>query len=807
MKIVFLLIVLLVISLPIIHGTGGLYIGGDWMVPLYSESLDKYLHQWIELENGVYFTVNYFPLYFSYLVFDFITSDVYLKGILLLLTLKIIAATGIYKLIKLIYETAFDIKTTLVIAFYLLSPAYYNGHIYWLIYAFIPWFFYFIVKIIKNRTITYLDIIFINIIIFCSSADLPNPKYLFHYLFILIVSLIFAFLARKIDFNFFLKNKFRIILTISLSAYLIIPLIIFVLNYDPVDYGGVEVKKGYSNETSAPMPDYRSAIASRMFRLFNNGMAMDQGLKKEYLSNPLTTLANYSFIFLIALYFLTNRNKTFNDYLLISLTILYLFFAVGPNPPFGFIYEYFVTTFPLLAFLRTTAGAVFYLSLFYSLLLFAVLKYFNKTYLNILFLGFLLVSAYPMISGGYFKNWDCCNFFTHKKESGQKIPEPYFKMKSVIDSKKLDAKVFTPNSNLTYIKTKWGFFGPSALYNFTYNKNFIGTDKIYTDLSKHNVGYIFQDKSLFGGKKYPLDKQKLRFIARNDFIEFYGIESEKFLPRVYAPSEIILTDSSLLHAPSINSVALPFNDSILKLSLKNNPIIEHKKISPTKYRIIFHGVRDDFMFVLSERYHRLWKVSISDYSNEKLMAQNANAIMKKYKILHNNENEQSTAEELKSYLANGWITTLGDGLEKKITHYSYLGTSKDIDFIEPYTIDFISKNNFGSIQNNNLNNLGWFETTHLPSEGISHIKANFYANGWIVNKQHIEREFPKQIVHNDDGSFDMGIVVEFSPQRVYFFSLMVSLLALFITLALLIFRPEKRYNVIGFKLMKVYRGN
>jgi hypothetical protein len=796
MRAVFLLIILLVIALPILHGTGGLYIGGDWMIPFYSESLDKYLHQWIELENGVYFSVNYFQLYFLYKVFDFITSDIYLKGILLLFAIRVIAATGIYKSIKLIYANEFDFKTTLIIAFYLLSPAYYNGHVYWLIYAFIPWFFYFIVKIIKNRAITYLDIIFINIIIFWSSADLPNPKYLFHYIFILFISLVVAFVSRKINFDFFLKNKFKIILALSLSTYLIIPLITFVLNYDPVNYGGVGIKKGYSNEASASLPDHGSTTANKMFRLFNDGMAMDKDLKKGYLSNPLVTLANYSFIFLITLYFLRNGIKTFHDCLLISLTITYLFFAIGPNPPFGFLYEYFITSFPLLAFLRTTAGAVFYLSLFYSLLLFAALKYFNNKYLDLLFLGFLLISAYPMINGGYYQNWSCCNPRVDKKEYGLKIPEPYFKMKSILDSIKLDAKVFTPNSNMTYIKTKWGFFGPSALYSFNYNKNFIGTDNIYSDLSKHNVGYIFMDKSLIGGKQYPINKKELRFIAQNEFIKFFGVKIGEFLPRVYAPSQLILTNNSPSYPLPISSAVLAPEDLTPDLSLKNNPTIEYKKISPTKYRIIFHKVRGDFIFVLSEKHHRLWKASISNYPEEITTYPNINGIMKKYKIFHNNENEQATLEELTTYLSKGWVTTLGYGMEKKITHYSYYGTKKNLDFTETYTIDFISKNHHGTIQNNNLKDVGMFETKRLPEGTVTHIISNIYANGWIVNKQKIEQNFPDLIVNNGDDSFDMSFVVEFSPQRIYYYSVIVSLIGIFITLVLLFFKSDKNKKIL-----------
>ena len=211
---------------------GGIPRPRDNLIPFYSEPLERYFYQWLDVRNGIYVSVNFALMYVFYWLSDFLTADIYLKGTLLLVAIRTISAWGIYKLIKMIYGAELGFKETLAIVFYLISPAYYNGHIYWIIFACIPWFFYFVVKIIKNREITYFDILAINVVIFCSTMDLPNPKYLFYLCVILFVSVVLGLYLKKIDLRFLFKNKYKIALALSISSYIIIPQYIFALNFD-----------------------------------------------------------------------------------------------------------------------------------------------------------------------------------------------------------------------------------------------------------------------------------------------------------------------------------------------------------------------------------------------------------------------------------------------------------------------------------------------------------------------------------------------------------------------------------------------
>ena len=183
--------------------------------------------------------------------------------------------------------------------------------------------------------------------------------------------------------------------------------------------------------------------------------------------------------------------------ILFILILIYLLFASGSNPPLGFVYEYIVSKFSLFAFLRTTAGTVFFLSSFYAILLFGFVKNIKKFQPLIVFLLVVVIGivGYPFLNGIYYNNVNAVNQYTDRNQRGFKIPDEYFRVRDYIDSKKIDAKTLFPQSNLTYLNFKWGFFGP-VLYQFLYHSYDIGYNDIYSNINNHNVGFVFIDNSL-----------------------------------------------------------------------------------------------------------------------------------------------------------------------------------------------------------------------------------------------------------------------------------------------------------------------
>lgn len=784
-----LVLVIIVLALiPVYYTWNRLAIGGDILIPFNSIGIEKFLYQWIPVQNGLYAYANYFPLYFFYRFIEFFGLTIYQISSILLFLLNLIAGFGIYKLIKLFYEKD-DLYVSIPILFYLLSPALLNGgHFLW-IYSFIPWFLYFIFKTIKNKKIKTRDLIWLNIIVFFSSLDLPNPKYIFHLYLIAGLILTISILFNLINQKFLLKNSWKILIFILMSSYLYLPVGYFAINYSPDDYGTyVKVKQDYKDV--GKMMDFGSATLDRMFRLHHDNIILNTDDKKKYNSNLFISFFGYSFILLIIINFIFRKKRDPNhpyEFILLVLTLIYLFFASGPNPPFGFVYEYIVSNYSGFAFLRTTAGAVFYLSSFYSVLLFSFinnLKSYKRVSSIFIIISIFFVS-YPLINGEYYKNVNNVNLFTDREEYGFKIPNEYFEIKEKIDQQKIDAKTLHPLSNLDYLNTNWGFFGPN-IYNFLYPNYNIGNDKIYSSIANHNVGFIFKDKSLTDLEIQFKIKTKIEII-KIDFLELERVSKDDFLPHFYTPKNIIFlneTTENIIKTFSKDDHEIRSaiflekqnnKKTVMLSSLQNiinkTPIIEFKKINPTKYRLKIHKSSEIFPIVFSENYNDGWKTYLVKSEETKI---NRNVISK-YKLLDGNDEYQATKQDLIELIDNGWVTTLEDVEEKEIKHKKWDSTKETLDYNEKYYINFISKNFQDTIQNDNLHSGEIYETWFIkPIEhNENHIIVNGYANSWIIDPAKLCSQNDK-CIKNTDGSYDFEMVVEFWPQRLSYIGFIIS---------------------------------
>ncbi len=248
------------------------------------------------------------------------------------------------------------------------------------------------------------------------------------------------------------------------------------------------------------------------------------------------------------------------------------------------------------------------------------------------------------------------------------------------------------------------------------------------------------------------------------------------------------------------------------------PVLETKKVNLTKYRIRVHGAREIFSFVFSESFHEGWKsylVKPNNFqvSNSKLQALNKfknqdSKVLNEYKILGGNEKDQATRQELEELIRNGWATNLGNFKERKIKHLKWNAEKQreELDYIEKYRIDFVSENFQGTIQNNNLPNGQIFETWFKkPIDERRHLMVNGYANGWIIDPEEIceKKNYGSQdekgsggpCVRNSDGSYDLELVIEFWPQRLFHLGALISLATLFGCIGYLIYDWKKNKSI------------
>lgn len=786
-----MIIVLSVI--PLFFTWGKLAIGGDTMIPFDSLVLEKYLHQWIGTQNGQYFSINYYPLYFFYKLFEFLHLDIYLISSAALFLLNVSAGYGIYYLSKLFSVQRSVFTLAVPVFLYLFSPALLNGWHYLYIYSLIPWLAYFIFKVVRRNSIEFSDVAWMSGLVFFYTLDLPNPKYLFHLFVVTTTVLILSHLLKIINFDFFKKNIWKLILFILSLVYLVVPLAYFSFHYSPEAYG-IHIKSGYKDK--GEMMDAGSATMDKMFRLHHNGLNLNYEERLSYLTSDVITVFEYLFIFLIvgSLLFRERMGKRAKYVPIFFVVILeFLFLAAGPNPPFGSLYQAMVERFSFLAFLRTTAGAVFFLSLFYSISLFVFLEalpsFYKKLITPIVLLATVIVS-YPLWNGEFYQNNTATNQFIIKGEQGVRIPSEYFDMKNVFDRKKLDAKVLVSNIDASYMSTMWGYFGP-PIYHFLFKSSIITPDKIYSSISAHNVGFILADSSTIEKRQEEYEESGIGFreVTEKGFLTLLAVPENRFLPHVYIPERSILSRKNIDQLRNIvTESAAGLNSAIFFLSqvkekeallngLLSQPekraTLEFKKVSQTKYRVRIHGGTGKFPLVFSEGFHDGWKLYVMGMPDS---AKRTEVDFSKYKILNGNEGEQATREELMQYIDQGAVTDLGNGKEKQERYREWQGPEKVLDLTEKYTIDFVSKNFQGTIQNDNLSNGVFWETwfkTPLQHNG-THLVANGYSNSWILEIEKMCIENQGYCQRNMDGTYDFEVVIEFWPQRIFLISAFVS---------------------------------
>lgn len=277
------------------------------------------------------------------------------------------------------------------------------------------------------------------------------------------------------------------------------------------------------------------------------------------------------------------------------------------------------------------------------------------------------------------------------------------------------------------------------------------------------------------------------FVKNEDFITIAKFKD--LLPHFYAPQKVILSEATTTEAlpiivsdpnyetrsviyfkqdPSFDAVNLERLES-LPDSISNAPILEFKKLNPTKYRVRVHGLRaeENIPLVFSESFHRGWRAYLleSQISNSKSQVSN----LSNYQILDGNDDDQADKRELQDHVDKGWVSDLGNGKEKTIKHYKYEDGKQKFGYAEKYSIDFISKNFNGTVQNDNLPEGKIWETWFKkPISEENHLVANGYANSWIINYMEICSGDNSKCVKNSEGSYDLELVVEFWPQRLFY---------------------------------------
>jgi len=881
---VFLLALLFFIFI-FLKSRAGIIFFGDYNISLWKNTkFLMYPYLWMDNDYGFYFPMLVISFPFQ-LIFKLLTlffninfiSNLYHYGAILAFGLS-----GAYLLKKINREN--DFIDYFIIFFFVIGNPLMAVHIFGgidIIYSlfFVTFFIGYLFNCRRKGYLEFKDIFLLNIIILFINLYILN--------LVLFFSVLFTYIL-LFHYKFILRNKLKTLLIIVLFFLLNLFWLINPI-YSIIGGIGIEKSIGYSDSMAYDVMNANSKLVKAFSTLSLTPQYVTDPqhyysfFAKPFVIIPLFIIVIFIFYSLLYRKYIDKNNKII--LFLASIFIIFSILTLGIGSPFKNIFLFFWNNIPGFSLFRATVK--FQFVTYFALLI--LLIYSLKIFKNNKKIKIILLTCSIILLSFYFFN-DTYNLYNRQ----YKIPTYYNELEQNLDKRKIisNYKIFpdkyfgsswaytafdwntnkndSTNAIILYTKQPLAFQPSSDKASALDNqiRNNLCAEELETI---RNIPYLTKILNLLNIKHIimqndiiadgitscfnPIEEYQKESIGK---LDLYTINDADFLPHFYIPKNIIISQRSTEELPRILSQdnynirsAIFFENqnvskadkleslSSSKVESSNNenklPILEFKKINPTKYRIIIHKASAKFPLVFSESYHEGWKAYLV---NQVHKVRKVESSLDEYKILDGNEEDQASSDELKNYIQNGWISTLGssdfskklEGAgEKEIRHMKWNEDKQkeELDYIEKYKIDFISKNFQDTIQNDNLPNGNFWETWmpssyKVKSEKLSsrflnfarndnsielsedkHLMANGYANSWIIDTDEIcapsspqpsprAGEGESYCVRNADGSYDFEMVVEFWPQRLFYVGAGISLTTLLVCISYLGYDYYKR---------------
>jgi hypothetical protein len=254
------------------------------------------------------------------------------------------------------------------------------------------------------------------------------------------------------------------------------------------------------------------------------------------------------------------------------------------------------------------------------------------------------------------------------------------------------------------------------------------------------------------------------------------------------------------------------------------PTVEFRRLGPTALRVRVHGARSGFPLLFQETFHTGWKALVVPRTTEELTGKGRDmaALTAAYRPFPVQGLDQAGTAELGGYVAKGLVSTLGTGENKERTSFLYgPGGAVTGENQSRFAVDYVSPLTAGSIQNDNLPDLGlaegFFPAAFSPATpqaaarpqdpaGWSapatnrpvalpealHVEAYGFANAWWLPPG-LVRLLPEAVPGRPgyyavaaDGGLDYELLLFFAPQTSYVIGLMGSAAATCFCLAVMV---------------------
>lgn len=442
-------------------------------------------------------------------------------------------------------------------------------------------------------------------------------------------------------------------------------------------------------------------------------------------------------LLIIIIYYLFYRRYKFDNLFATLFLLLFLFgifFTKGSAPPLGLIYRLSLTNLPFFGMYRSSdikfpyfvvLGLVFLLSL--------VLAANKKKYLYVTTIISIFLLSIPLIFGLVIPR-------DAKKLALISIPNYWYETANFLEYYNKEGKVLIlPKNVSSFDNYDWGFEGGwllGLLGNIKVIGNTNGYGATHQEIQSNDIYYRLQE----GETQEAISEMKLYnikyLLIRNDFDLQANSNNAATFEKDYTYQE----SERLAHNVRINFEFVKKYGELEIYSVPEESFVE-KIYLPEQLYVVDNdiktsvlnkaGVGGAFSYVDNNDMQKLVNLKANQPSEAKVSYSEINPT--KYKVLINEASKPLF-----------------------------------INFSETYD------DNWKLISPNQ-----WYSTKSVNA-GELHIVANGYANGWVVDPQKICKNEKNICSRNEDGSYNLHLLVEFFPQRFVYIGAILSSVYLFL---------------------------
>lgn len=555
------------------------------------------------------------------------------------------------------------------------------------------------------------------IIFLISTISYGNPGFFAALLLFQALLLIIFFLTKYVIFN---KQNIK-------NYFILLILQILIFSYFLIPYFIVNFSF-YSNITdSSVLGNYMDWISRTSYSIFNT-LLMSVNDSSYPVFNPIFNnvvsiiLSAGYFIFFTLLIISQEHKKGKKFAPILIFFIIFFILLLRLNDPFILLNKY-IYKLPGFSFFRSPDKFFVFYPFFFLIIIMVLLTSSKlKKKVIIIFLIFLLLIPLPFYIKGINKY-----FIPNEKAQYYgfiKIPEEYKNLKNIINSSKNAGTIISlPSSIQNSVNwsnyNKWHFAGADILSDL-YNNDFISANSFDSPTYSELSFWDYAVLKKVDEEKFInlLQKFNTKYIILHKDIPEHYINASK---NIYETVDILVKESKLKKITENDYFSFfeLSNDYIVPVIYSNENEVYFKKNSPVSYTIEIKNLKDKCTLYYKKTFSSHWNIYLFNNNNQEF-----NNIIYKY----NEFNSIEYSEKQSKFDVNNFKTI------------------------------FLKK-----IFNN------------------SHSIVNHYGNSWVLDKNYIINNFPKESYKiNNDGSIDLKIILSNDVQLFFYIGMALTLITLLI---------------------------